>query len=103
MHHFKKNYTKLPNIIRMIERLLLQNLRGEVVRSTESSMSSRHHALKLLGAAEVSKFHNSFLRQKDIIRFQVPVDNVGIMQILNSLNQLHKNLHSFSLLKVLPL
>lgn len=97
--HFVENTTKTPNIAFAIVLLLLHNLRRHVVWSANSSLCLLHGPTKDPRNAEISHFNNPRAGEKNILRLEVSVQDLSVVDMLYCQTYLHKPIEHLRLLQ----
>ena len=86
--HFIQNATHTPDVTLLVVRFLLANLRRQVVRGANGSLSAVVSVLEQSGNSKVPNLHISLLCQEYILSFQVSVENLFVVNMLDA----HANL-----------
>ena len=68
--------------------LALADLGAQVIRRANLRLRAGRCALEDLGDAEVSHLHGAILREEQVARLQVPVQDVFVVEVLQGLSHL---------------
>ena len=101
--HFVKQNTKSPDISFGIILTCLDKLWCEIIGSTYDCFSLRLGGAENFGHTEVANFHLAILRHKDILRLDVSMQNLSVMQMLDTQANLSEPVENFVLTPVLRL
>lgn len=97
-----ENAPKTPNIRFLIVRFLLANFRRKVVRSADGSIGAVVGVLQYSGDAEVSNLDVSLRREENVLRFQIAMQDLFVMDVIHSQGHLHQPRHNLLLWKQSP-
>ena len=82
-HHFIKYAAQAPNITLLVVGFFLANFRGEIVGSTDGSLSAVIGMLKDSGDTEISYLYLICLSHEDVLSFQITVQDFTIVNVLD--------------------
>lgn len=88
--HLVENAPQTPDIRLLVIRLLLTDLRREIIGRTDGRLGTIISMLEDPGNPEISNFDGPLLSHKDILSFQVSMKNLLVMNVLYSKRHLHK-------------
>ena len=97
MHHLIQQNPHTSNIHLLALPLVFENLGGEVVLSAAQRLPHAASA-EVVGEAEVAQLHVEPLVQQDVLRLDVAVDDVALVDVLQHLQQLPDYFHDQVLL-----
>mmetsp|Transcript_19813 Transcript_19813/g.55082 ORF Transcript_19813/g.55082 Transcript_19813/m.55082 type:complete len:276 (+) Transcript_19813:1787-2614(+) len=80
--HLVQHTAKGPDIALVVVRLAVAELRGEVVGSSHRGLGKASWAAQHLGEAKVAELDLHFLRDKDVFCFDVTVEDVLLVEVL---------------------
>lgn len=82
--HLIKKYTKRPDIRLKRVWLTLNNLRRQIVRSTDDGFSLRLGVTQDTTNTEISKFDETLLGKEDVLTLKITMQNLFIVNVLDS-------------------
>lgn len=99
--HFIQSNAKTPHIVLEIIRSIGHHFRRKVKRSAQKRLCSWLSGIQHSRNTKVSYFEYFFLRNENIFRFQISVNDSFIMNMLHSQTYLRKQIENLILLPVL--
>ena len=88
--HFIEDTSKRPDIRFLVVRFLLADLWRQVVRSTDSCLSTIIGVLQNTSNTEVSNLNCTILVHKNVLSLQVSMENFPVVNMLNGKSHLDK-------------
>ena len=88
--HFVQNAPQAPNVRLLVVWFFLANFRGKVIRSSDGSRCAVIGVLEHSSNTEVSDFDLVRLSHEDVLSFQVSVEDLAVVDVLNCQAHLHK-------------
>lgn len=82
--HLVKQDTEGPDVRLKVVALTLDDLRGEVVRSSNDSLGSGTGVREDTSDSEISKLHDTALSQEDVLRLEITMEDLLIVSVLDS-------------------
>lgn len=82
-HHFLKDAAQRPHVTLLVVGLLLADLRRQVLGSADCGLRTVLSVLEHSGNAEVAHFDLAFVVQEDVLRLQVPVQDLAVVDVLD--------------------
>lgn len=98
--HFEEENTKSPNISLCIILLAETHFWREVVRCANKRLSFRFRVFQQSSYAKVTKFYLHVLAQKDVVRFNVSVDDIVLVNAHNCQTQLTEDIKDLFFIKI---
>ena len=89
-HHLVQDAAKRPDVRLLVVGLLLTNFGREVVRSANSSLSAVIGVLKDSRNAEVTYLDLATLSHEDVLRLQISVENLSVVDVLDGEGHLYE-------------
>jgi hypothetical protein len=88
--HLVEDAPQTPNIRFLVVRLLLTDLGREVVRCANSCLRTVISVLEDPGNPEISNFDGSLLSHENVLSFQVSVEDLLVVNMLNGEGHLNE-------------
>ncbi len=72
-----------PDVVLVVVVQALADLGRHIVGGAERSMSQFFSLVEFLSRAKISEFDQASLSEEDVMYFDIPMENAGVMEVLN--------------------